>query len=544
MTHPRNPWVFDWNKPCIILPIYHFCPGGQMITTQKTTTSFSILFMILIAFAAKGEARAAATAGQINFQLAGPVQFTAASPGLTINQSLQVIKTGTLPVTLTSKTALLFPFSYLGGTYPGKGGTCSNSISKNCTLVVSFIAPSQQSFSTTLSLNYSASRRVYRSAQLTLQGGVSAGPVIPPVQPPVINSMSAAASLLVVYNAASSDSKNLKDFYLSQRPGISDANVLAVNVPNPGEFISDVNYTNLIETPVKNWFNANPSKNIHSIVLMYGLPSRRVDPANISWPCVPSNYSVAYSLSTAITKPGSEYSYFGVNGNFQGFDRSKFEGTTALVTWMDMGSYDATVAYIQKLKGMYSSMSKPDNVISASNAGKGGSTYFLDEMGKPANYEAVVDETYLNLLNIISPAAAVFQNQAHISLATNPAGMMTWGTNGGLPVDYATNGKSLVINGTSTNWYLLLTVESYNGQRNNGSQSSFVQWYKSNAFGGAGYSNTPVGSVGHTEEPYLDGVSKGSYFVAWEKGLLSSEAAWASRNTNCFMPVGDPWVKK
>ena len=114
-------------------------------------------------------------------------------------------------------------------------------------------------------------------------------------------------------------------------------------------------------------------------------------------------------------------------------------------------------------------------------------------------------------------------------------------------MDYAIDGK-IKFSGKS-GWYILQTIESWNGQRFNTGwpgtgQGSFVDWFAPNAFGSTDYENTPVGAVSHTSEPSGAGVNSADYFRLWERGYFFIEAAWASRNTVYFMATGDPFVTK
>ncbi len=120
---------------------------------------------------------------------------------------------------------------------------------------------------------------------------------------------------------------------------------------------------------------------------------------------------------------------------------------------------------------------------------------------------------------------------------------MTWGANGGQGGDYALN-RSVAFSGNS-GWYLIQTVESYNGQRCDPGQGTFLKWFSSNAFGGTSYSNTPIGAVTHVEEPSLGGVSDSArYFGLWVQNKGFAICAWNSLNTLYFQAVGDPFVKR
>jgi len=133
--------------------------------------------------------------------------------------------------------------------------------------------------------------------------------------------------------------------------------------------------------------------------------------------------------------------------------------------------------------------------------------------------------------------------QNHITNAVSVAGYASWGYHStNLGSGYATNG-SVVFRGNS-GWYLIQTFESQNGQRYDPNEGTFIKWFSSNAFGSTGYSNTPVGAVSHTDEPYLVYVNNPTYFGFWEMGKNFAQCAWASRATTNFQAVGDPFVTK
>jgi hypothetical protein len=93
-------------------------------------------------------------------------------------------------------------------------------------------------------------------------------------------------------------------------------------------------------------------------------------------------------------------------------------------------------------------------------------------------------------------------------------------------------------------WWIIETVESFNGQRNIG-QGNSTQWFSSSGFGGTSYEKTPIGAVSHTDEPGGQGVEDASsYFGLWASGKSFAIAAWNSRNTPFFQAVGDPFVRR
>jgi hypothetical protein len=120
-----------------------------------------------------------------------------------------------------------------------------------------------------------------------------------------------------------------------------------------------------------------------------------------------------------------------------------------------------------------------------------------------------------------------------------------WGAHSSLDNGYATSGY--VKWSASSGWWIIETIESFNGLRENGGsfQGFFLQWFSQNAFGGSNYSNTPVGAVSHVYEPGLAYVNDSStYFGLWASGKSFAISAWNSRRTPYFQAVGDPLAKR
>jgi hypothetical protein len=115
---------------------------------------------------------------------------------------------------------------------------------------------------------------------------------------------------------------------------------------------------------------------------------------------------------------------------------------------------------------------------------------------------------------------------------------------------YSSLGGDYAVNGTNhwagnSGWWVIETIESFNGQRCEPSQGTFIKWFSANAFGGSNFSNTPVGAVTHVEEPLLEGINDGQrYLGLWSQGKQFGISAWNSRNTQYFQAVGDPFVAK
>lgn len=76
--------------------------------------------------------------------------------------------------------------------------------------------------------------------------------------------------------------------------------------------------------------------------------------------------------------------------------------------------------------------------------------------------------------------------------------LMAWGVHGGLPGTYPYDGT--ISFGGKSNWWLVKTIESYNGIINSG-QGNFEGFFNPSCAGGFLYSRTPIGMVCHTDEP-------------------------------------------
>lgn len=91
-------------------------------------------------------------AGSISFSIGSSFDFGATQAGQIMQTTLTVTHEGG-PVSITPTIAN--PFRFKGGAYPGVGGTCSATITSNCTLVVNFEPTSAGNFSNNLNLSYS-----------------------------------------------------------------------------------------------------------------------------------------------------------------------------------------------------------------------------------------------------------------------------------------------------------------------------------------------------------------------------------------------------
>jgi hypothetical protein len=110
---------------------------------------------------------------------------------------------------------------------------------------------------------------------------------------------------------------------------------------------------------------------------------------------------------------------------------------------------------------------------------------------------------------------------------------------------------------TGYNWYLMSSQESYNGHnfqvelgqlselsRSANGHGTMFSWLSEGAFNGSGYSNIPVGCVGHPWEPGIIINDPRVYFGMWHSGFTFVECAWGSANGYISAPIGDPLVVK
>lgn len=394
------------------------------------------------------------------------------------------------------------------------------------------------------------------TAQLSLSFSTSGGntTVTTTISPDPIN---VSEHVLVLWNSNVADSTTCKNYYLSNRPefgtygGGNTPNTLDVPCTTSGidgfETITESNFNSQIRTPVLNWISSNPSKNIRYIILMYGMPSRLSS----------NGSSVQYKLFKALqdtsSRTGTEYR----NVSDQ-FSLYKYQGSTALISSLNTGTLADAQAYIDKIKDIYDGMAVPNIIVSASENNQGGDSYYLDDSDRIHSFSKPGNDARLAILEENPSANITYSGDPadtnptpdqndNITSASNVSGYSTWGRNADLGGNYANDG-TVTFTGNS-NWYIIRTIESFNGRRST-FQENIQGWFASNAFGGTSYANTPVFAVSHTEEPFLSGVNDGEFFGMWEAedtsgpAFLAIEAAWSSRNTPYFQCLGDPLVKR
>lgn len=359
--------------------------------------------------------------------------------------------------------------------------------------------------------------------------------------------------LLLIYNANSLDSSNVCAYYLAHRPMVSQANLLPIGCTNTESFLPS-EYTNVFVPQIGNWLANNPTKRPQYVILFLDIPSR----VNTNRPPLDLDVfnrgalaSVSYLLAT------------------------QFSGWQPFVTHLNMGTTNDCRAYIDKLEYFGTTYSPGALVISANGAGDFGNTninYVLDGIRHGGNYtNGVLEEGFPRFLDPISATTVssatngllnagvptnsilffdgldIYTNNIpppliHPTSKSNIAGYMTWGAHSALEANYPTDSKVAWV-GTNR-WWIIETVESFNGQRESGA-GMFIKWFSAGAFGGTNYSNTPVGAVTHVDEPHIPGVNNAAnYFGLWASWKNFGIAAWNSRNTPYFQAVGDPLIKR
>jgi hypothetical protein len=325
--------------------------------------------------------------------------------------------------------------------------------------------------------------------------------------------------LLLIYNSTSTNSIFVKDYYLAHRPIVSDANKLPIACPT-NEIVDSTTFSNQVLAAYTGWLGQNPTIRPQYVVLFLDLPSRVEDGA-IAYA------SVQYQFSVATPIP-------------------------SFVTSINMGGTNDCKAYVDKLTSMSTNSPLSSLLISASTGGYGNTNYYFDD----TRYDHLspssdVGSNALSGVLSVNPTASITYSNAvdigltdHITTGSNVAGYLCWGFHSSLGPDYSTN-RYVQWSGNS-GWWIIDTIESFNGQRP-AFGGNFIMWFSSGAFGGANYSNTPVGAVSTVDEPYTLGASNPQiYFGLWAAGKNFAHCAWNSRNVSGmqqpFQAVGDPFV--
>ena len=344
--------------------------------------------------------------------------------------------------------------------------------------------------------------------------------------------------LLLIYNTNSVNSSKVCAYYLANRPMVRNANVLPIGCP-PQFTVLPSDYTNLVQAPVQNWLAAHPTKHPQYIILFVDVPSSYNQLANSG-----ANHPVPHYPSVSVSL------------------RSSITGIPPFITHINMrvpwnfGRPDASpcYAYIDKLRTIGRKCAPGKVIISASGGGYGNSHWYFDGAGSEVDtFSAPASRQVL----AADPSAQIeattgydgMTNLAlHITNGAGVAGYFCLGAHSALDQYYAvgrTAGHGLVRWQGRSAWWIMATDESFNGIPDSG-QGNFYQWFSASAFGGTNYSNTPVGGVGHVEEPGFLEVGTGQYYGLWAAGKTFAACAWCSRydSGQFFEAVGDPLVTR
>ncbi len=365
---------------------------------------------------------------------------------------------------------------------------------------------------------------------------------------PNAGDLDASKHVLVVYNQDWQESVETKNYYLANRPGFLNANTLSIHFSVPSncsdisclaralEIVSYAELRAKLVEPIISWLRAHPEKDIRYIVLMRGIPTRS--------PGSDTNV-VAYRSGD----PMQSAQYLVYKSVADEFAKEVFP------TSLDMGSLESTRHYIDKIKAVYSFMPVKAVLVSARGTPFEGSTYYLSDaqrqFDKKGEERAKAVMTTLRTAYPALPLSYKAYEETPISIAPDVAGFFSWGIYeykngtgpGGWNGDYSING-TVRFSGKS-GWYLIQTVESFNGLwQAAGHQGNFIKWFSPRAFGGTDYQNTPAAAVTYVIEPSPSGIHSPYLFVCWERGNPFAYCAWKSYVAQGSQAVGDPLVTR
>lgn len=347
--------------------------------------------------------------------------------------------------------------------------------------------------------------------------------------------------VLLIYNRSTNcpDSVTLKDYYVAHRPFMSSALQFSIDGPG-GEYYQATNggsggapiFTNALLVPLLNWYAANPTVRPRYIICFLDVP-RWV------WDVPGLNVGQVIRDSLPYRPPYVNYIDMG-----------------APPVMFETNRLPDCLAYVDKLARFASNYSPGKVIISASAGGYGNDQYFFDDVHTIAGAGACgpgvgIYAGYLELL-----AQGVSSNWLNytclstdpIRYGTNLAGYMSrgsygWGPYFNLAVVEPT--PRVQFKGNSE-WYIMATVESYNGRRETShQQADYAELFWSGSFGRTNYQATPVGTVGHVHEPIGYNVNDPvRYFGLWQRGHNFAFCAWRSQRTPVMVATGDPLVKR
>ena len=341
--------------------------------------------------------------------------------------------------------------------------------------------------------------------------------------------------LLLIYNTNSIDSFNVCQYYLTNRPMVSNANVLGIGLTNDSNDLVDyrtndtfcpADYTNIFLPQIQAWLTANPTKRPAYVILFQNIPGR-------------VNGQYWSGINSGLECPSVQY-------QLHSWCATNWFPFVTSINMNELGGTNNTIAYINKL-AYFASNSPPGQLMISASAGYGNTNWYFDDSTIGGTFGNLGYEAELGLL-ALDPSASIFYSSNNIIIqGTNVAGYYSPGVhNAAFSNTYPVNGQ-LVFSGNS-GWYLLDTDESFNGIAYLSSgQGNFTEWFSSNAFGGTNYSNTPVGAGSNTDEPGSTSCNPQQFFGYWAAGRNFAFCAWNSPNlggSQYIQAVGDPFTKQ
>jgi hypothetical protein len=342
--------------------------------------------------------------------------------------------------------------------------------------------------------------------------------------------------LLLIYNATSTSlSSNVFAYYKANRPMVGNANSLGISIAT-NEIIQLSDYTNTFSPVIMQWLLTNATKRPQYVILFQDLPSRIHHGT--------TNASVQYDINS------------GIDNSFQ--ITNYFPYWKPFVTSINMNGTNAAADctnYIKKLISFASNYCPNQLIISASAGGYSNTNWYFDGGLTYQDFGYYAWQAVTN----VNPTASVIGTSSNniTSAATNVAGYFTCGSD-------CTGDTNMFADGTvrffgQSAWYVMTTIDSFDGQRNGG-QACFLSWFTTNSFGGTNYSNTPVGALTTVDEPGQEGKpNPATFYGEWVAGKSFAISAWAANSIwpgyglyglngfnggPEFQAVGDPFVRR
>jgi hypothetical protein len=360
--------------------------------------------------------------------------------------------------------------------------------------------------------------------------------------------------ILVIYNSSNTDSANLAGYYVANRPGFADVNLLPVALP-------PANYTAYIESflnsdatdqfyaknnpsinGVYKWFSSHPAFRPRYIVLMYGIPNRTGDGATST------QYFLRQTLAGDFYPPPMKPCITALNMSQNAIDVYGYidaitvpnPANRVILSGLKAG-YNNSSFVIDDVSGVYPDPAAPT----------------LDPLGP-----ATLDLPFMGLsASSIVAKVGAGPDGPHLTTAANVAAYATYGGDGGLSGPPPNSGNpnwalGATANGiqypptitfTGSSWYIVQDIDSYSGQwvPQQSIQQSFTAMFQPTSFGGANYSQIPVGTATWVNEPGAT-ISTEIYFSMWGVGRSFSKAGWLTVQGARiqFQLTGDPLVTR